>query len=365
MIIYLLGAFLLSAISGFLIIPAIMRFCREKKLYDLPNERKVHHDAIPRLGGIAFMPCMLISFVAILTAQYLTGGDKVIVNISSFSCIFGLILVYGIGILDDLLDIKPITKFVVLVVAASLLPLPFLYLNNLYGFLWIDDIPFYIGYPLTVFILVFINNAINLIDGIDGLASTLSILMLAVFLGYFMLHEVYIYTYCLLIAGLMGILCAYTYFNIFGNTEKGTKIFMGDSGSLTLGYFLGFIALKCAMNNTHIMPYRPEALLVPTTLFFVPVADAVRVSLYRIRHHRPVFGADKNHIHHKLMRAGCSQYQALLVIVALAIAYMILNWLIGCRLNMTWVVCIDIAVYVLFHEVLNLFIAKNTTNTNS
>ena len=157
MIIYLLGAFLVSLICGLVFTPLILDFCKRKRLYDIPNERKVHKIA-----------------------------------------------------------------------TACLLPFAGLYINNLYGMFGIHEIPYWLGVPLTVFIIVFIDNAINLIDGIDGLAACLSFLALSGFWAYFVYNDVFVYTYTIIVAGMMGALVAFAYFNLFGKAERNTKIFIGD-----------------------------------------------------------------------------------------------------------------------------------------
>jgi UDP-N-acetylmuramyl pentapeptide phosphotransferase/UDP-N-acetylglucosamine-1-phosphate transferase len=134
---------------------------------------------------------------------------------------------------------------------------------------------------------------------------------------------------------------------------------MGDSGSLSLGFILGFLAIKCASNNTVIWPARSEALLVPITLLFVPMADVVRVTLYRLIHHRPLFDADKNHIHHKLLRAGLNQHQALISILLLSLIYIGLNILLKDCISSTLIIGIDIVLWIAFHTFVNHLIRKN------
>ena len=206
---------------------------------------------------------------------------------------------------------------------------------------------------MTIFVLVFIDNAINLIDGIDGLAAGLSLIALTGFLLYFIHYGVFMHTYSILVAGLMGALIAFLYFNLFGRADRNTKIFMGDSGSLSLGFTLGFLAVKCAMDNCNIWETRPEAVIMPLTLLFVPTADVVRVTLYRLRHGRPLFDADNNHIHHKLMRTGLSQHQALAFILLLAIGFIILNSLLYPLLSSTIIVLIDIILFCLINVLIN------------
>ncbi len=353
MIIFLLGAFILSMVCGLIFTPLIIDFCKQKNLYDIPNERKVHKKAIPRLGGISFFPSMLIAFAIILIFIPTIDEHTLPINIWTVFFLMGLLLIYTIGIIDDLVGLKATTKFTVQIITASLLPFAGLYVNNLYGLFGIHEIPYYVGVPLTIFIIVFIDNAINLIDGIDGLASGLSLIALAGFLLYFISYDVFTNTYCILIAALMGALAAYCYFNIFGKSERNTKIFMGDSGSLSLGYILGFLAIKCAMDNTFVWPYHHDGLIVPITLLFVPTADVVRVSLHRLIHHQPLFSADKNHIHHKLMRAGLTQHQTLAFILIMALCYILVNSLLYPLVSVTVIVLIDIFLYCMVNFCIN------------
>ena len=353
MTIFLLGAFLLSMICGLVFTPLILDFCKRKKLYDLPNERKVHKNAIPRLGGISFFPSMMIAFAIMLLYFTYSGNKEIAFNTWSASYIMGVGIIYLTGIVDDLVGLKAKSKFFVQIITAFLLPMAGLYINNLYGLFGIDSIPYYIGIPLTIFVLVFIDNAINLIDGIDGLAAGLSLIALTGFLLYFIHYGVFMHTYSILVAGLMGALIAFLYFNLFGRADRNTKIFMGDSGSLSLGFTLGFLAVKCAMDNCNIWETRPEAVIMPLTLLFVPTADVVRVTLYRLRHGRPLFDADNNHIHHKLMRTGLSQHQALAFILLLAIGFIILNSLLYPLLSSTIIVLIDIILFCLINVLIN------------
>ncbi len=350
-------AFVVSALSGLILIPIIMKFCKKKKLYDIPNERKVHKNAIPRLGGISFMPSMLLAFVlALAVMSQLTGEKSIKISLWTGCFFISLMLIYSVGIIDDLLGLGARTKFAVQIVAASLLPISGLYINNLYGFLGINEIPFWVGAPLTVFIIVFIDNAINLIDGIDGLAAGLSFMALGGFLACFMRYG--LLTYCVLIAGLMGVLVPYLYYNIIAPDSK--KIFMGDSGSLTLGFILGFLFVKFAMDNPAVMEFRREGLMLSITMLVVPIFDVFRIILTRFRHRRPLFQADKNHIHHKLMRMGMSQHQTLLAILLTACLFGLINCVMVFAFNMslTFVLTLDIALYIIFDQLVNYIIRQ-------
>ena len=357
-IILIIGTFIISILCGALFIPLTLNFCKTKGLYDLPNKRKLHHNPIPRLGGITFIPSMaiaaLIAFVTLDSEP--VAGRYIPLNLWTILFFFSLLIIYVVGIIDDLVGLGARTKFTAQIVAAALLAIAGLTVNNLYGLCGIYSLPTYVGVPLTVFIIVFISNAINLIDGIDGLAASLSLLALIGFLiGY--AHQA-LFPYCIVIAGLSGVLLPYLYFNLLGKVEKNRKIFMGDSGSLTLGFILGFLFVKYTMVNGDAMPYDPQRMLLAYSLLVVPVFDVVRVILHRLHYHKPLFTADKSHIHHKLMRAGCTMHQTLGLIIAMAAAYICLNYLLHPLIGLTGVVIADIVFYTALNVMLNRKIAQ-------
>lgn len=356
-ILLIIIAFLASAGSGVILIPLILDFCKRKGLYDIPNARKLHKNAIPRLGGISFIPSMLLAFfIAITLFDGLSNKQHIIISTWSIAFFISLVLIYIVGVIDDLIGLTAKVKFPVQIAAAMLLPLAGLRINDFYGLFGIHEIPFVISILITIFAVVYITNAINLIDGIDGLCSGLSFLALGGFLFCFTNEKLYVYS--ILIAGLMGVLLAYFYYNYFGDVEKNRKIFMGDSGSLSLGFILAFLSVKFAMNNPQVMPFRIDALFLPVTLLIIPVFDVTRMILVRSKHHKPLFLADKNHIHHKLIRAGMSQHQALWTIIALALGFFIVNDTLMLFLDITYILIIDIFLYIAFHYVVNHYLRR-------
>lgn len=357
-LLYIIISFLCSAVCGFVFIPLIISFCKRKGLYDLPDERKLHHTNIPRLGGISFLPSMFLAALAALALNnHFANDDQMTISLWTAYFVISLLLIYGVGLVDDLVGLEATPKFVVQIIAAVLMPAAGLYFNNLYGFLGINEIGFWPGALFTVFVIVLVSNALNLIDGLDGLSGSLSLLALGGFLVLF-LHQGMV-LYGILIAGLMGVLASFLYYNIWGKVEKGQKIFMGDAGSLTLGFILGFLAVKYSMNNPSVMPYRPYSMLLAYTLLVVPVFDVVRVSILRIRHHKPIFDADKNHIHHKLLRTGMNQHWTLVTILLLAVTFIALNVALAHVVDSMLIVLIDIAVWMLFHAAIDLAIHRN------
>lgn len=358
-IIPILGTAILSAACGFIFIPALLKFCKKKNLYDVPTGRKVHKTLIPRLGGISFMPSMLISALLIL---YLlssnTVNGKIQISAWSFGFLLNLLIIYTIGFIDDLIGLDAKLKFFVQIVAACVLPFCGLYINNLYGLFGIHEIPVWIGAPLTVFLFVFIDNAMNLIDGIDGLSASLSIMAFAGFLYCFIPYSLTAYE--VLISGFIGVLITYLYFNIWGNPNKGTKIFMGDAGSLTLGFILAFLFVKALMVNPVVMPMSPRRVVIAYSLLIVPTFDVVRVIIHRLRIGQPIFCPDKSHIHHKLMQIGMNQHKALISILLLQaffIAFNVIMFDLTCD-NLTVIFITDILVYTLFHLYLTKRIKK-------
>lgn len=358
MTLFILVTFVISMCCGFVLIPQILRLCKMLNLYDKPNERKVHKSAVPRLGGISFMPSMFLATILALAAYFNITGREVII-LSSWSCYFAIsvLIIYVLGLLDDISELDAKLKFVVQIVAATLIPVSGMWINNLYGIFGIYEIPFWVGAPLTVFLIVFIDNAINLIDGIDGLSASLSLIALIGFLFNFLSRGMMMYG--MLIAGLMGVLITYLYFNIFGKVEKNRKIFMGDSGSLTLGFILGFMVVETSMDRQMISS-SINPLLTSASLLIIPMFDVCRVILVRLRDHHPIFGADKNHIHHKLMFAGLSQHKSLILIIGFAISFIVLNHVLlnVYSVSSTWIVITDIIVYSAFHILVSYFIRR-------
>ena len=182
---FLSGGFLISILQGLILIPNILLISYKKRLFDQPDERKVHSIPVPRLGGISFFPAILVSLCLIIGLFHCVGIPiaRLLTDRSLLELLFwvsGCMLLYLIGVADDLVGVGYRYKFVVQVFTAILLVLPGAWINSLGGLFGIYMLPSWVGIPLTVLIVVYITNAINLIDGIDGLASGLSCIALTV-----------------------------------------------------------------------------------------------------------------------------------------------------------------------------------------
>lgn len=346
-IIHIIITITVGMLATFITMPTLLQFCKSKKLYDLPDKRKVHNIAIPRLGGLLFMPTSLIAFS---TGLFLFFEQELMTfKLSTIAMAVGTFLIYIVGATDDFIGLKANIKFVLQLLAALLMPFCGLIINNFYGLFGLYELPLYFSYPFTVFIILLIVNSINLIDGIDGLASGLCILILSIYTVLFlMMKETTIFAICT--ASLLGSLMAFFCYNMWGNAKKGTKVFMGDSGSLFLGYALAYLSIKYATDNQAVLPYRSNALLISYTLVIIPTFDVIRVALFRLFRRKPIFEADKTHIHHLVMAAGFTMHQALIIILCLFAVITTFNFyvLFNKVLTNAWIVIIDVALYILF-----------------
>ena len=167
---YILIAFAISLVFSLIGTPLVVKLCNTYGIFDLPNSRKEHKYSIPRLGGTLFMPSLGLGVVVTLLIMYQGINKDFEIGVSNVMMVIGAIMVYLIGIFDDLRGMKATHKFIIQTVAALLFPLCNLMINNLHGLFGIHEIPIWLGYPITVFVILLIVNAINLIDGIDGLA---------------------------------------------------------------------------------------------------------------------------------------------------------------------------------------------------
>ena len=232
-----------------------------------------------------------------------------------------MILLYLAGIKDDLIGLHYSTKFIIQILAASLLPLSGLWLNNLYGLFGMHELPAWLGMPLTIFVIVFICNAINLIDGIDGLASGLSGVSLMV-LGVLFLHN-QMWTYATLAFSTLGVLIPFFYYNVFGQV----------------------LCIRYAVYNPEVTPYSTSAILVAFSTLIVPMFDVIRVMLIRFRSNKGLFSPDKNHIHHKFLKMGCKPHGALLYILGISIFFSGLNIILAPFANINILFLTDIILW--------------------
>lgn len=349
----IISAFVSAVILGRIIIPNILIISLRKRLFDVPDERKVHKRPIPRLGGVTFFPVILFSLCVFTAVRLMTGHGPADTSTTDLVCEFlfltgGLTLLYIVGIADDLIGVRYRKKFLVQIISAAMFPLSGLYINNFYGLFGIYLIPAEVGIPLTMLLVVFITNAINLIDGIDGLASGLSMVALLVF-GVLFVHF-RMWSYAMLAFVTVGVIIPFFSYNVFGSADLGRKIFMGDTGSLTLGYILSFFVIKyCMYEPDMLLTMKTSPVLVSFSVLMVPCLDVIRVVLRRARNKRALFMPDKTHIHHKFLAMGFSPRRALVTIQLMSACFCAFTIVAILYMNNTLVFVIDVVVWTLLN----------------
>lgn len=336
-----------------IIIPQILLIAFRKNLFDSPDPRKIHKTEIPRLGGIAFFPSILLVFFLlygfgimsddITLAPYLYRNLQPICFISS-----GAILLYLTGMADDLVGVKYRAKFIVQTLSAALVIVGGIELNDLHGFLGISYLPEFVATPLTILLIVFIINAINLIDGIDGLASGLSAIACAFYAFVFLKTGFYLFS--ALAVATLGTLVPFFLYNVFGNPQKHRKIFMGDTGALTIGLFLSVMSLRIC--QIEIMQGKYNSAVIAFAPLLIPCLDVVRVYLHRIKAHRNPFMPDKTHIHHKLLALGMRQRMAMLTIVGASALLTLINYFLSAHINVTILFVCDLILWIVVNTIL-------------
>ena len=365
---FLLFGFLFAVSLGMVIIPRILVISHKKRLYDVPDARKVHTMPVPRLGGLSFFPVILMSmFLVIGFRLYFWDMDT---SSLSFNMLYeylflfvGMTLLYLVGVCDDLVGVGYRYKFAVQIAAALLLVLSGNWFDSLGGLFGIYSVPAWIGMPFTVFIVVYITNAINLIDGIDGLASGLCCIALSVLSVIFFLRGQYVYA--LLAICTLGILMPFWCYNVFGNANRGHKLFMGDAGSLTLGYVISFLIIHMSVTNEVSPTLSNPYMVIAFSTVLVPLLDVIRVVLHRLREHKNPFLPDKNHFHHKLLRTGMRVRMVMVCIIAISAFFILLNSSLAWRVDITYLFFLNLFCWSILHVGLNGLIRRNRERKES
>ncbi len=282
-------ALVLSILIAALLIPPIIRVSNAKLLFACVDSRTVHSVETPTLGGVAIFIAFIISFL-VSTKQSVVGDRYLLVAV---------ILMFFIGLKDDVLVISAYKKLIVQIVAALLLVLlgnfRILSFGGLFG---IEELNYVVSCFFSIFLILLIVNAFNLIDGIDGLASGIGMFVCLIFGIWFYIsgHSVY----AIVSFSLVGSLAGFFLYNVFGHRNK---VFMGDTGALVVGIIIAALVIKfCSFNlaphNEYVFVSAP-AIVFSIILF--PLIDTLRIILIRLMQKKSPFSPDKNHIHHRLL----------------------------------------------------------------
>ena len=304
---YLIG--LVSFLLGLVFMPIVIRIAKAKGFVVRPNKRMSHEGEIPNIGGLNICFSFMLSYLLFNPTDH------------NHFFLIGLFAIMVVGFIDDILVLRPTAKLIGETLAGiALIGFADIRITHLHGIFGITEIGIIPSYLISLFILLAIINAINLIDGIDGLASGLGILYCLFFSLYF--HFAQIQEWSVIGICMIGVLTVFFIYNVFG---KSGKIFMGDSGSLLLGYLLtAFVFQFCEANAYHTIPeamHMDAAPAVAICILMIPIFDTIRVSLTRLKQHRSPFEPDKNHIHHLLLRTGLNHIQTTCVLLCTSLLF--------------------------------------------
>jgi UDP-GlcNAc:undecaprenyl-phosphate GlcNAc-1-phosphate transferase len=315
----------------FLAIPAIINVAEMKKLFDMPDERKIHHTPITPLGGLGIFAGFI--FGCLLTVHFGQSFDLQYFIAASM-------VIFFLGLKDDILVISPVKKFIGQVLAAFII----IYyggiqIRSMHGFLGIYQLPEMFSLLLTYFAVIVVINSFNLIDGVDGLAGSLGLLSTLIFGIYFL--NVNMLPYSIIAFSLSGSLLAFLIFNF-----QPAKIFMGDTGSLLVGTVNAILVIKFinVANTADVLYPIAASPAIGFTILMIPLLDTLRVFSIRIFHRRSPFSPDRNHIHHLLLDRGFSHMWITFTLVTINTAAIILVYL-GRSLDCTLLILSVFAVF--------------------
>lgn len=302
-----------SFIITFLGIPVVIQIAEKKKLYDIPDERKLHTRLIASLGGVAIFGGFIVAALLSIEGQH---------NYEFQYFFAAAIVIFFLGLKDDLMILSATKKFIGQIIAASILiHLGGIRLDSMYGLFGFEQVSEGFGLALSYLTIIVVINSFNLIDGVDGLAASLGILSMLIFGSYF--FAVNMQAYALLSFSMAGSLIAFMIFN-----NHPAKIFMGDSGSLMIGLVNAILVIKF-INVAH-----DPSVAIPITssvaigfaILIVPLLDTLRVFSVRIINGKSPFTPDRNHVHHLLLERGLGHAAVTFTCVSINIGFIMLAW---------------------------------------
>lgn len=303
---------LTSFLICFILTPAVIFFFVKNKITDTPGGRKIHKVSTPSMGGIPIMAGVLFSILLWFTLAELN---------QSRSLLFAVMIMFLVGLRDDVVNLSAFQKLVGQL-AASLLVVVYggVQLTSLYGLFGVYELPTFVAIPISLFTIIALTNAFNLIDGIDGLAGTMSLIALAFFGIWFELNGLYLYA--AIAAVFAGGIIGFLMFN-----WSPAKIFMGDTGALAIGFLLASFAIVFMQHN-HDLP--PDAawkfsgsVATAVAVLILPIYDTARIFVKRIKKGKSPFAPDRGHIHHFIMRVGLTHRQVALTLASVNILFVL------------------------------------------
>jgi UDP-N-acetylmuramyl pentapeptide phosphotransferase/UDP-N-acetylglucosamine-1-phosphate transferase len=301
----------------FVLTPSIVDIAKAKAYVDIPNKRGAHQTSTPTLGGIAIFIGFMISALIFLNFNAIPQFQYIIA---------AMMIIFFVGFKDDIIGISPYKKFFAQVVAALIIfEFGRVQLTSLHGLFNIYGITYNFGLVITLVTIIGVTNCFNLMDGIDGLSASLGILA-SLFFGIWF-YLVGQYDWAVLSSCLVGAFIAFLYFNIYG---RKNKIFMGDTGSLFLGFVMSILAIEFNETNIGLSGYLAfhAAPAASIGILIIPIFDAIRVFITRLAKNKPPFSPDKTHIHHYLLDLGFSHLSATITLSLTAILFIVISILL-------------------------------------
>ena len=300
---------IIAYLLGIFIVPAVIYISKKKHLIDVPNERKIHHGAISRLGGTAIWLSVMLTFLFLVLLSYYPKGQGL------SAIIVGGSLMFLMGLIDDIYGLSAKFKLFIQIAIATIVMLLGVRIEVLYNpFGTSFDLGIF-SYIVTMLWIVGITNAINFIDGVDGLAGSI-VSISAMTVGIISLVLAPSVPITPLIAFILtGAMCAFLTFNY-----NPAKIFMGDSGALFAGFMLATLSITGIVK-----PSTDGSEYLPILIFIVPLMDIAYSSLRRIIKGSSPLVADSEHIHHKLLHAGYSQDKLVLLLAGFSMVCALLS----------------------------------------
>jgi UDP-N-acetylmuramyl pentapeptide phosphotransferase/UDP-N-acetylglucosamine-1-phosphate transferase len=352
---YLLVLYFFTAFTiAILFFPVLIKLLRKWELFDNPINHKIHKDFTPSMGGVAILLGVVFTLLISLPFQEWANFKYFFVALS---------LMFITGLRDDILTLDPKRKLI-----GQLMPVLVLVvfgqctLSSFYD-AWSITFPIWLSWLATIFTIIILTNAYNLIDGIDGLAGTISLVIL-IFFGYwfFIADDFYLSVIAFAFA---GSIVAFLIFN-----WQPSKIFMGDTGALAIGFVISYLAIQF-INYNYRLPsesaVRFEASIsTAICVLIIPVFDTLRVIILRIRKFQSPFKADRNHLHHQFLNLGFSHHKTTLSLAALNISFVVMAFILRNQPDKL-ILPITIALCLLVNQVLKMalkYSLKNETDNN-
>ncbi len=318
-----LAVLLISAVTSAVATPLAGLLAKRLGAMDLPTPRKIHRIPMPRLGGVAIflgfcLPLGCLYLVDNSVSSYFRNFEKL-----TASLVFGAVLMLGLGICDDCRGVNAVKKFLVQILIASLLYLLGFRIDAFTDPFGERDIQLgLMGFPITIIWIVGVTNSINLLDGIDGLVAGVTLIISA------SLAVINTLTGSALLA-LLNLSLVGACLGFLPSNKHPAKIFLGDSGSLTIGLILSCIGIISLFKTGTSSVADTPIFTVPLILFGLPLFDTARVMVLRFLAGVSIFQADKEHVHHRLLDLGLSQKQTVWILYFIALSFGLLSILLA------------------------------------